>query len=159
MKKDDLENLTHTGHIESRKKNKGKQRVRYLTSLCDWLAEQGQRDVEKRPEVTFSNKRLEVGESYDHQCPKVSWHIKENIFVFCTILRLSFLFIVLDGFLFHSDILHRRLIRLSLSLFPEHPHTYIHTCITKEVYITPCNRFHILLISKLRKNAMTSSDT
>lgn len=48
MRKENLENMTLTGHLEG-KRGRGKQCMAYLTSLCKCLAEQELGDIAKRP--------------------------------------------------------------------------------------------------------------
>lgn len=60
---EDLEKLTFKGHNES-KRNRGKQRITYQTSMCKWLVKKEiQRDGEKT-KLTKNNKGKEVVMSY-----------------------------------------------------------------------------------------------
>lgn len=55
MRKEGLENSTHPGHIED-KRDKGNQRVNYLTSLCKWILEYGSgRDSKSKKKTVFIN--------------------------------------------------------------------------------------------------------
>lgn len=54
MRKEGLENLTLTGHAES-KRGRVKQQVNYL-SLCEWLLEQGQREMVKSQRILRATK-------------------------------------------------------------------------------------------------------
>lgn len=47
MKKDVLDNLTHTSHVDV-KMDRGKQRITYVTSLYKWLSEQGVGGIAKK---------------------------------------------------------------------------------------------------------------
>ena len=79
MRKESLENLTLTGHIEG-KKSRGRPRIKYLNSLSTWMAEQvreGQRGGIKEQEL-LKNKGKKDVESHDRPRLERIWQLKRE---------------------------------------------------------------------------------
>lgn len=55
MRKDDLENMKRTGYTES-KRERGMQRITYLTRLCTWIAKHYLGDITKRQSLLKAKK-------------------------------------------------------------------------------------------------------
>lgn len=54
IRKEGLENLTHTGHFKDKRREKF--RVTYLTSLCEWFVKQEQKETVKGQKLLKATK-------------------------------------------------------------------------------------------------------